>query len=590
MSFDGIVLYGIIHELQQSLLDGRISRIYQPSKNELVLFIIHNRREHKLIVSADSINCRIHLSDTVNQNPSSPPMFCMLLRKHLLGGKIISILQKGLERIVEIAITNTDEFMQPKDYKLIVEIMGKHSNIIQTDFQNTIIDSVKRIGLELNRYREILPGKTYSDPPLDEKINLLSVDDDCIISMLKEASASQFTTTLSRWIIDNFAGFSGVSAQELALRARLDHRIPICQLNNRQIEQIAKVFSNLREDLLQCHFLPRVYCNINTKEPVDFWLFPMEKYNQKEYKSSNSVNEAADFFYSKKEEFVAVKTLRQSLKAEVLKHEKKLRQKLQYLKERIDNTSDLNKYKLWGELLSANLYRIKAGQSQVKLPNFYNLNEEVTIPLNEKLSPSHNAQLYFKMYKKLQATKKYVEARIKDTLMEMEYLESTLVNIEHSRSIQDLTEIQQELELQKYIKTNVPKGKMESKKELSKPLRFKSSDGNVIYVGKNNRQNDMLTFKKSKPDDIWLHAKNTPGSHVIVETQGHAASDTTLTEAAILAAYFSKGRNSSNVPVDYTLVRHVKKPSGAKPGFVIYFNQKTLYVTPDEKTVDKLSF
>ena len=195
MSFDGIVLYGIIHELQQSLLDGRISRIYQPSKNELVLFIIHNRREHKLIVSADSINCRIHLSDTVNQNPFSPPMFCMLLRKHLLGGKIISILQKGLERIVEIAITNTDEFMQPKDYKLIVEIMGKHSNIILTDFQNTIIDSVKRIGLELNRYREILPGKTYSDPPLDEKINLLSVDDDCIISMLKEASASQFTTT-----------------------------------------------------------------------------------------------------------------------------------------------------------------------------------------------------------------------------------------------------------------------------------------------------------------------------------------------------------------------------------------------------------
>lgn len=587
MSFDGIVLYGIIHELQQLLVGNKINRIYQPNKNELIFFIIHNRKEHKLIVSADAVNCRIHLSDTIKQNPSSPPMFCMLLRKYLLGGKIKSIFQKGLERIVEIAINNTDEFMQLKEYKLIIEIMGKHSNIILTDSQNTVIDSIKRISFEVNRYREILPGKTYSNPPLEEKINLMLVDDDYIISTLKEVSISQHTKPLSKWILDNFAGFSGASAQEVAVRAKVDHKLPICQLSDEQIEQIAKVFSKLRECLLHCRFDPYIYFDHETKEPMDFWIFPMELYHQKECKPSNStVNGAVDFFYLQKMNFAAVNTLKHHLRSQVMKHEKKLKQNLRYLKERLNKTSDLTKYKLWGELLSANLYRIKPGQSQVKLLNFYNLNEEIVIPLNEKLSPSHNAQLYFNKYKKLQATKKNVEARIKNTLMEMDYLESTLVNIEYSQTLQDLSEIQQELESQNYIKTNTPNRR---KLEISKPLRFRSSDGAVIYVGKNNRQNDILTFKKSKPDDIWLHAKNTPGSHVVIETQGNVVSDMTLTEAAILAAYFSNGRNSSNVPVDYTLVCHVKKPSGAKPGFVIYYHQKTLYVTPDESIVNKLS-
>jgi len=514
----------------------------------------------------------------------------MLLRKHLLGGKIKSILQKGLERIVEMTITNTDEFMQLKEYKLVVEIMGKHSNIILVDSQNTIIDSIKRIGFDVNRYREILPGKTYSAPPLEEKVNLMSIDDHYIISMIKEGVMSQPEKPLSRWIIDNFAGLSGTSAQEIALRAKVDHRLPICQLTEENVSQIARVFSNLRDALLNVSFQPHVYFSHDTKEPIDFWLFPMNLYDKISSKPLDSINEAADLFYLKKADYSAIKTLKHELKSQVQKHIKKLNQNLAYLKQRLSKTSDSSKYKLWGELLYANLYQIPAGQKEVKLQNFYNANEEVVIPLNEKLSPSHNAQVYFKMYKKLQATEKNVEARIKDTLMEIEYLESTLVNIEHSQNLQDLAEIQQELESQNYIRSSAPKRKTESKTEGSTPLKFKSSDGVIIYVGKNNHQNDMLTFKKAKPEDIWLHAKNTPGSHVIIEAQGNAVSDTTLTEAATLAAYFSNGRNSSNVPVDYTLVRHVKKPTGAKPGFVIYYNQKTLYVTPDEKIVNKLSF
>jgi len=588
MSFDGIVLYGIIHELQQSLVGNKITRIYQPNKDEIVFFVFNNRKESKLIISADPVHCRIHLSDTIEQNPSSPPMFCMLLRKYLLCGKIKSIIQKGLERIIEITITNTDEFMQIKEYKLIIELMGKHSNIILANSQNTIIDSIKRISFEVNRYREILPGKSYSDPPLEEKINLMVADTDNTIAILKNASKLQLAKPLSKWILDTFAGFSGASAQEIAVRAKLNHQIPVNQLNDEQIGCISKVLSALRECLLQFEFAPTIYFDPKTNEPADFWVFPMELYNNEKHNSSiNTVNEAADFFFLQKKEFENLKTLKHHLESQVFKHVKKLEQNLRYLKERLNKTTDLSKYKLWGELISANLYRIKPGQKQVKLQNFYNLNEEIEIPLNEKLSPSHNAQLYFKIYKKLQATKKNVESRIEETQMDMEYLKSTLINIKYSQTLQDLLEIQQELETQNYLKTNNITAK--DYRKSSSPLRFKSSDGVLIYVGKNNRQNDMLTFKKSKPDDIWLHAKNTPGSHVIIETQGGNVSDTTLTEAAILAAYFSNGRNSSNVPVDYTFVRHVKKPSGAKPGYVIYYNQKTLYVTPDESIVNKLS-
>jgi len=587
MPFDGIALYGTIHELRQSLIGNNITKIYQPSKLELIFYVIYNRKEYKLLVSADSVNCRMHLTNTTKENPSSPPMFCMLLRKYLLGGKIKSIFQKGLERIIEITISNTDEFMQLKEYKLIIEIMGKHSNIILTDCQNTIIDSIKRISFEVNRYREILPGKTYSNPPLEKKVDLMSVDDDYIVLALKEASVLKSQKALSKWILDNFAGFAGASAQEVAMRANINHKIPICELSDEQIQQITKVFSKLREKLLNHQFIPYIYFSHKTKEPIDFWVFPMDLY-QKKYKLSNfTVNDAIDLFYLQKRDSLAVNTLKHHLKSQVIKHVKKLKQNLRYLNERFSKTSDLAKFKLWGELLSANLYRIKPGQSQVKLPNFYNLNEEIVIPLNEKLSPSHNSQIYFNKYKKLQATRKIVEARINDTLMEIEYLESILFNIEYSQTLEDLSEIQQELESQNYIKTNTPNKR---KLEISKPLKFKSSDDTIMYVGKNNRQNDTLTFKKSKPDDIWLHAKNTPGSHVVIKTQGSGVSDLTLTEAAILAAYFSNGRNNSNVPVDYTFVRHVKKPSGAKPGFVIYYHQKTLYVTPEESIVDKLSF
>jgi len=578
-------LFGTIYELKEHLTGNRISKIHQPNKNELIFSVRGNRRELKMLLSADSVNCRMHLTDTTEKNPSSPPMFCMLLRKHLLGGKIEFISQKGLERIVEIIIHNTDEFMQPVEYKLIVEIMGKHSNIILLDLnKNMVIDSIKRISFEVNRFREILPGKTYVDPPIEKKINLMLVDDNYIMSTMKEAISQK---TLSRWIIDNFAGFSGASAQEVALRARVNHKTPISKLSDAEIQELTKVLADLKNDLVLCRFNPYIYLNPKTKEPMDFWVFPMVSHDKEQKISDSSPNNAVDFFFSRKREVIALNDAKNHLKSQVAKHIKKLKQNLDYLRERVAYTSDFSKYKLWGEILSANIYRIKPGQSHVKLPNFYSSYDEVLIPLNEKLSPAHNAQVYFKKYKKLQTTKTKVEARINKTLMEIDYLESTLVNIEDSRTLEDLSEIQQELESNNYNKTFRSKPK---KHQVSEPLQFKSSDGILIRVGKNNRQNDNLTLKKSKPDHVWLHAKDIPGSHVVIKSDSSTISEATLTEAAILAAYFSKGRNSSNVPVDYTLVRHVKKPAGAKPGFVIYYHQKTVYVTPEEGIVEKLSF
>lgn len=589
MPFDGLALFGITYELKNLLVGGRISKIYQPDRNDIVLSVYNNREEYKLLISAHSVDCRIHLTRKPFENPSSPPMFCMLLRKYLLGGKIEEIVQDGLERILNITIKNTDEFMQPAEYEIVAEIMGKHSNIILLDLQtNIIIDSIKRIGLDVNRYREILPGKAYTKPPVEKKVDLLTSDRSSIIDVIKDAAKSGKTKTLSKWLLETFAGFSGVSAQEIAVRAGIEHRIPVSDLNGGNIEALADSMMKIREDLILRNFDPYVYFSKSSHVPLDFWLFPMEIYKNEFTTGVSDVNTVVDSFFSKKRAVSEIEKAKHKIRTEVAKILKKLNQSLEYLEQRKQKTLDFEKYRLWGEILSANLYNIKAGQSKVILPNFYQPGEEIEIPLNEKLSPSQNAQKYFNRYKKLQSTKNIVENRISKILAEIEYLESVLVNIDYSQSMEDIEEIQQELESQGYLAAPSHK-KRRQKPASSKPLQFKSSDGFIINVGRNNKQNDVLTFKKAKPDDIWLHAKNTPGSHVVIESLGNDVPEATLIEAAILAAYFSKSRNSGNVPVDYTYVKHVKKPSGAKPGFVIYYHQKTIYVTPDENIVAKLS-
>ena len=304
MPFDGITLYGVMHELKDCLTGNRINKIYQTSKNEIIIFIRHNRKDYKLLLSADSVNCRLHLIKEPRKNPSSPPMFCMLLRKYLTGGKIESISQKGLERIVEIIIHNTDEFMQPAEYKLIIEIMGKHSNIILLDLKSgTIIDSIKRISSKVNRYREVLPGIPYINPPVQNKIDLLSIDTNTISSTIKEASHSKSKKTLSKWILDNFAGFSGISAQEIALRAKIDHKTPICTISDDNINKLTTIFTEFKNNLVQQHFNPKIYLDHKTKKPIDFWAFPMLSHKNKHMISDTGINCIVDLFFVKKMRF-----------------------------------------------------------------------------------------------------------------------------------------------------------------------------------------------------------------------------------------------------------------------------------------------
>lgn len=589
MPFDGITLHAVVCELQEALTGGRINKIYQPHKDELIFYIRRGREELKLLMSSHPVNCRIHLTESIAENPLSPPAFCMLLRKHLIGGNIVKIEQPDLERIVEITIHNNNEFMQPVEWKLIIEIMGRHSNIILVQPEsNTIIDSIKRIPVEVNRYRQILPGEKYIYPPMQYKITLTTFDHNNFMSTLCHAVVNGDTRTVSKWILDNIMGLSGTASREITFRAGVDPQKTVGLLMEEEKNNLVKALEDVGTKIASGNFSPSLYINNNTSEPDDFWVLPLLSMEQKHHVKvvKSHVNEIVDLYFSKKEKTEAFTSLKKRACSEISKHLEKLRQGFSFYKKKFQETGDLEKYRLWGEILSAYLYQVKPGLNEVKLPNFYDNDKIITIPLNEKLTPSQNVQLYFNRYKKLQSTRIMLEKKLKEISQEIYYLESVLFDVENCGNMEDLHEIYHELENQGYLKAAGKKCPRQSKSE---PLKFRSSDGFTIYVGKNNRQNDMLTLKKAGPEDIWLHTKDIPGSHVIIECSKQKVSDKALYEASILAAYFSRARNGSNVPVDYTLKKHVRKPAGAKPGFVIYDHHKTLYVTPDEATVKRLS-
>lgn len=583
MPFDGIAMHAVVSELKNVVCGSRITKIYQPSKNEVIIYFRNHKDESKVIISTDSFNCRIHLTKNTVENPSSPPMFCMLLRKHLTGGRIKKISQYKFERFMEITIENTNEFMQTVEIKLYVEIMGKHSNLILVDSQGNIIDSLKRISSDVNRFRQVLPGGKYIWPPLGNKIDMLACDHNNIMSTIESSVKKSPSQTISKWIVENISGVNGTTAREILYRAGITDSKTISDITHNECSKLIEVISDLGRDIRSSSFRPTVYFN-NNDVPMDFWVFPMFHIRYKHIQMQRA-NCAIDFYYSRKCTIENLEKIKRNIQSEISKHLNKANQSLLHLKESLDKSNEMEKFRLWGELLYANINHIEPGSSQVKLPNLYNPEEEITIPLNKKHTPARDAQIYFNKYKKLHSAKILSESRMQETLNEINYLENVLISIKNSETMEDLIDICQELENQGYIKTSLkPRGN----KNSSSPLKFKSSEGFIIHVGKNNRQNDILTMKKAKPGDIWLHTKDIPGSHVIIECNEKSVSEKTLIEAAMLAAYYSKAQNGSNVPVDYTFKKFVRKPPGAKPGFVIYDHQKTLYVTPDKKVIDKL--
>lgn len=563
MAFDGIVTRAITNELAEKLENGRITKIYQPTEHDLVINVRNKGKNENLLISIHPNYARVHFTDEKLLNPKEPPMFCMVLRKHLTSGIIEKVEQINLERIIHISIKSHDEIGDVKFKKLIIEIMGRHSHLILVDEErNMIIDSMKHISYAMNRHRAILPGQEYVAPPSQNKLNPLHIDADTFIKKIDFNSGK-----IDRQILNILMGISPIVSETIANQAYLG-----------DLEKYKEVYTNFQNQIVQNHFKPFII--IGPKE--DFHVLEdIEPSLEKHY--FNTVSEMLDTFYRGKAERDRVKGLSgdllRFLKNERDKNIRKLKKHEQILKK----ASKKDEYQKKGELLTAHLHLVSPGDASVEVIDYYDPDQNtMTIELDPQKSPSQNAQFYYKQYQKLKKSEEIVQIEIEKTKSEIEYFDQLITQLELARE-QDVEEIREELIEQGYLKQR----KREKKKTKEIQLDYyKATDGTEIIVGRNNKQNEYLTNRLANRNDVWLHTKDIPGSHVIIRSQ--SPSEETIIEAATIAAFYSKAKQSSTVPVDYTFVKHVRKPKGAKPGYVIYDNQKTVYVTPEANLVEKL--
>jgi predicted ribosome quality control (RQC) complex YloA/Tae2 family protein len=566
MSFDGLFTRAITEEIKK-LETGRISKIYQPSKYEILLHIRAKGKNQKLLLSSHPSYARVHITEQSYDSPSLPPMFCMLLRKHLEGGIIERIEQIELERIIHFTIRSRNEIGDESYKTLIIEIMGRHSNIILVDSSTqTILDSIKHLSPTMNRHRTVFPGYQYISPPPQNKENPLKIETKEAFLMKLDFLAGK----MDKQLVDTFAGISPLFAKEVTARAGLinEHTLPAA-------------FFEMVSLVKERNYTPVIIA----KEGKEYFYMLSLTHLKGESRVFSTISEMLDRFFFGKAERDRVKQqahdLEKFIQNELAKNEKKLIK----LEQTLQDAEKADRYQLYGELLTANMYAMKRGQKEIEVINYYDENNgTIAIPLNPLKSPSENAQSYFQKYQKAKNSVSIVHEQIEKTKEEIVYFEGLLQQME-SASQKDIEEIREELIEEGYLRNRM---KAQKRQKPSKPVldAYISTDGTEILVGKNNKQNDYLTTKLAKRDEIWLHTKDIPGSHVVIRSAN--PSEQTLLEAAMLAAYYSKAKESSSVPVDYTKIRHVKKPSGAKLGFVTYDNQQTIYVTPNEDLVIKL--
>ncbi len=584
MALDGIVLKNIIKELNTTILYGKIDKIYQPEKDEIIINIYNKGNTYKLLISASSNNPRIHLTRNSKQNPPNPPMFCMLLRKHLTGGIIQKIEQFELDRVAFIDISSIDELGNTVIKRLVVEIMGKYSNIILIDKDSSkVIDSIKRVTSSMSRIREVLPGTCYFLPKQDDKVNPLIVDREQFINLINSQDKNK---KIYKFFYENYMGLSPLISKEICYLANIDMDRPIGTLSEMDIQNLFDAFVKIVNEINNENFNPVLIKKEYGKEYREFYCLNINQFGNDNKIHMNSINQVLDQYYTINDKLDRILQKSQSLKKAVQTKLEKSLNKLSKQKQELLDSEKREIYKIYADLISANLYRIEKGLEEIELENFYDENlEKIKIPLDKKLTPVENAQRYYKKYNKLKNAHKLLLSQIPETEKEIEYLENVLNSLDNCTEVIEIEEIKEELIKEGYIKGKISKNKASTK---SKPYHFISSDGFHIYVGKNNKQNDILTLKTAKKDDLWFHAQNMPGSHVIVRTENNQVPESTLLEAALLAAYYSKGKNSNNVPVDYTERRNVKKPKDAKAGMVIYENYRTIFVTPNKEKIDKI--
>lgn len=560
MALDGLVTCAIATELASKCVGGRITKIYQPNENDILLQIRSQRENLRMILSVNPTYPRAHLTNHSFHNPTEPPMFCMLLRKHCEGGIIESIQQIDLERILHIEVRSRDELGDESSKRIVVELMGRHSNLILIDpATNQILESVHHVTPAISRHRIVLPGRPYVQPPEQSKLNPLTVKK---VEWLSSLDFNQ--GKLDKQIVELFSGVSPLIAREIVHRTGLPTQ-----------EQLWLAFTQVMEPIAKGRFEP----NIVRGEKDAFSIVDLT-HIEGEKKSFSSISLCLDAFFHDKAERDSVKQRVGDLIRFLTNEQNKNKKKIEKLKETMKEAESADEFRIYGELLTASLHQLKRGDKQAQVLNYYDEEQRlITISLDPQLSPSENAQRYFKKYTKAKNSVAVVEEQIIFAKQEIDYLEALLQQLE-TASMADIEEIREELVEGGYVRDRNKRGR--NKKKTDKPVlsQYQSSEGVTIFVGKNNKQNEYLTNRLASPNDTWLHTKDIPGSHVVIRAKEYG--EATLHEAALLSAYFSKARSGSQIPVDYTLIRHVKKPSGAKPGYVIYDHQKTLYVTPDE--------
>ena len=583
MALDGITVAGIVSELNKKLLGGRIDKIYQPLADEIIFTVRSIGQNYKVLVSANSSHPRMHITQIQKQNPISAPIFCMVMRKYVAGAKITKIYQPDFERMIILEVESMNELGDITPKKLILEMMGKHSNFIVVDEHNKILDAIKRVSHDKSSVREVLPGKEYCMPPSQQKQNPLFMTKEHIFEQLQKQSGAKVQEVLYQ----SYTGISPILASEICFRANIDSSYFCEQLTEQNKQSIYTAFYNVLEQVKQQQFCYYIY--YDEYKLLDFSVLNMEQFQQFSKKQYESISMLLEDYYAEKDNLYHVRQKSHDMRRILLSNIERCAKKKEIQKRTEKEVASKDKWKIKGELLTANIHAISKGMSIFRTINFYDPEyKEIEIAIDPTKTPSENAQKYFSKYNKAKRTLAALEIQKKQNDEELAYLETIFQSLETAKEEADLDEIRMELVEQGYMKRKTAKKNKPQKSKKTKPLHYISSDGFDIYVGKSNIQNDELTLHTAQGSDIWLHTKDIAGSHVIIKTNGIDVPDSTLLEAANISAYFSKGKNSSHVPVDYTLRKYVKKPNGAKPGMVIYERNKTIYITPDEKNIKKL--
>ncbi|MEE1304598.1 MAG: NFACT RNA binding domain-containing protein [Agathobacter sp.] len=579
MALDGIVIANLVNELQKTIEGARISKIAQPETDELLLTCKGNSQTRRLAISASASLPFVYLTEKNKTSPLQAPTFCMVLRKHIANGKILRIYQPNMERIINFDIEHLNEMGDLCQKTLVVELMGKHSNIIFCDNDGTIIDSIKHVPPSVSSVREVLPGRQYFIPATqDSKFNPLEVS----LEQIKEILISK-PLGITKAIYTSFVGISPLVASEIAYRAGVDGDLPIASLSEDGLTHLANNLIWIMEAIKEGEFSPVIVRK--GSEPKDFCSLELTMYSDLDSKTYSSISEVLELFYAEKNIYTRIRQkstdIRRVVTTALERNQKKYALQMKQLKD----SEKKEKYKVYGELINAFGYNLEPGAKYLEAENYYDNNRLIKIPLDNTLTPMENSQRYFDKYGKMKRTEEALNELIIETKNQIDHLESIQTALDIALTTDDLVQIKEELIEYGFIK----KGRGGKKAKIkSKPFHYVSSDGYDIYVGKNNYQNDELTFKFATGNDWWFHAKGMPGSHVVVKANNEELPDRTFEEAGMLAGYYSKGRNSEKVEIDYLQKKNVKKPGGAAPGFVVYYTNYSLTIHPDISKIQQI--